>query len=156
MGRRKWDGDLRALYVSWLDSRIASIDLSVALNTAELERKIRLLALSSLAFTNVGKDLPYSTIASSLQIGDADVERWAIDALRAGLIGGRLSQTHRTLHVVRATPRTFSSKEWDMLEQRLLAWQTGLAGVMDVIIAAQKAGGRPAALVDGKEATAST
>jgi translation initiation factor 3 subunit M len=118
-----------------------------ALNT-ELERKIRLLSMASLAFENVGKDLPYTTIASSLQIDDDAVERWSIDAIRAGLVGGRLSQTQRTFHISRATPRNFGSAQWGVLEQRLLAWQTGLAGVMDVLIAAQKAGGRPAAVVD--------
>jgi translation initiation factor 3 subunit M len=124
------------------------------LNTTELERKIRLLTLASLAFENVGKDLSYTSIAASLQIGEAEVERWVIDSLRAGLVGGRLSQIHRNLNVVRATPRNFGPGQWEILEQRLLAWQTGLAGVIDVVMAAQKAGGRPSVVVEAKEAAA--
>jgi len=136
-----------AEYQSWVSQNGAVIS-EHSLNTTELERKIRLLSMASLAFENVGKDLPYTTIASSLQIDDDAVERWSIDAIRAGLVGGRLSQTQRTFHISRATPRNFGSAQWGVLEQRLLAWQTGLAGVMDVLIAAQKAGGRPAAVVD--------
>jgi translation initiation factor 3 subunit M len=109
--------------------------------------------MSSLAFDNVGQNLPYSSIASALQIEESEVERWAIDAVRAGLVGGRLSQTHRTLHISRATPRSFGDSQWNLLEQRLLAWQTGLASVMDVILATQTSG-RPAAVANAKEATA--
>ena len=38
------------------------------LDKAQLERKIRLLTLASLGFQNIGKDIPYATLASALQI----------------------------------------------------------------------------------------
>ena len=69
-----------------------------------------------------------------------------IDVIRAGLVSGKLSQTAQTLHVARATARTFERAQWEALEQRLLAWKAGLASVLDVVAAAQKSGGKPTAV----------
>ena len=52
---------------------------SLDLDQAQLERKIRLLALTTLAFQNIGHELPYSTIVSTVQIEPSQVERWVID-----------------------------------------------------------------------------
>ena len=49
------------------------------LDGAQLERKIRLLTLATLGFQNMGRDVPYSSIASALQIEPAQVESWVID-----------------------------------------------------------------------------
>lgn len=46
---------------------------------SELERKIRLLTLASLAFEHLGKNLPYSTIAEALEVDPSEVEKWVID-----------------------------------------------------------------------------
>lgn len=123
---------------------------------AQLERKIRLLTLASLAFENVGRDLAYAKIAHALQIEPVAVERWVIDVVRAGLVSGKLSQTAQTLHVARATARTFERAQWEALEQRLLAWKAGLASVLDVVAAAQKSGGKPAAVAAPPTAAAAS
>ena len=49
------------------------------LDAAQLERKIRLLALADLGFQNIGQDLPYAQVATSLQVPTTQVERWVID-----------------------------------------------------------------------------
>ncbi|THH02131.1 hypothetical protein EW026_g663 [Hermanssonia centrifuga] len=88
-------------YKAWIGSHkeiLAKNDL----DEAQLERKIRLLSLTTLAFQNVGRDLPYSAIAVVLQVEPSEVERWVIDVIRVGLVVGKLSQTAQTLHVVRA------------------------------------------------------
>jgi translation initiation factor 3 subunit M len=46
---------------------------------SELEHKIRLLTLASLAFQYIGQSLPYARIAEALQIDANEVEKWAID-----------------------------------------------------------------------------
>lgn len=51
----------------------------VDLDKDQLERTIRLLALTSLAFQNIGQELPYSTIAATIDIESSQVERWVID-----------------------------------------------------------------------------
>lgn len=61
-----------------------------------------------------------------------------LPVIRAGLLSGRLSQTGQTLHVTRATPRSFEREQWELLEKRLQAWKTGLADVLEVVAAARK------------------
>ena len=135
---------------------VSSRSPSAELDSSQLERKIRLLNLASIGFQNIGQDLPYSKIAASLQIDPSEVETWVIDSMlpllsflcsakfsicaviRAGLLSGKLSQTTQTLRVIRSTARTFEREQWEVLEKRLLAWKTGLAGVLDIVAAARK------------------
>ena len=49
------------------------------LDNSQLERKIRLLTLTTLGFQNIGRDVPYSVIASTLQVEPSQVESWVID-----------------------------------------------------------------------------
>lgn len=130
---------------------------SPELDQAQLERKIRLLTLASLGFQNIGKDVPYATIASDLQVDPSEVERWVIDGevspfaftsvpltppsvIRAGLVSGKLSQSSGAFHVTRSTSRAFERDQWVTLEQRLVAWQTGLASVLAVVESAREKG----------------
>ncbi|KAF7981704.1 hypothetical protein HWV62_32280 [Athelia sp. TMB] len=107
------------------------------LEKTQLERKIRLLTLASLGFHHIGQDLPYATIASALQIDESDVEKWAIDVIRVGLLSGKLSQNTQTLHVIRSAARTFEHDQWQALEKRLVAWKAGLAAVLEVVTTAR-------------------
>lgn len=52
---------------------------SIEITPDQLERKIKLLTLSSLAFKYIGQNLPYSEIAEALKIDTSEVEKWAID-----------------------------------------------------------------------------
>lgn len=131
------------------------------LDRSQLERKLRLLSFSSVAFEYIGRDLPYSEIASTLQIDLSQVEKWTIDGelldalpptsfsdvvvdllrpvIRAGLVRGKLCQPAQTLHVTYSSARKFGRVQWEALERRLLAWKTGLAGVIEVVAAARGA-----------------
>ena len=55
------------------------------LDQAQLERKIRLLSLTTLAFQNIGRDLPYSSITDVLQVEPSQVERWVIDGMSSAV-----------------------------------------------------------------------
>ncbi|KAI0065733.1 PCI-domain-containing protein [Artomyces pyxidatus] len=117
------------------------------LESAKLERKIRLLSLAALGFENIGSDLPYPKIAATLQVDPSQVEKWAIDVIRAGLLTGKLSQTTQTLHVTRATARAFGQPQWELLAQRLAAWRLGLGSVLEVVAGAKKKNEQVAAAV---------
>ncbi|KAH9938025.1 PCI-domain-containing protein [Fomitopsis serialis] len=130
-------------FQAWADGH-ADAFAKYNLDKALLEHKIRLLALTSLAFQNIGRELPYSTIASTVQIEPSAVERWVIDVIRAGLVSGRLSQKTQILYVTRATARSFERPQWELLEQRLHAWKAGIASVLDVVAVAQRRGGAEA------------
>jgi translation initiation factor 3 subunit M len=60
------------------------------LDTAQLERKVHLLALADLGFQNIGQDLPYAHVAAALQVSPSEVERWVIDGT---LFGPSLTDT---------------------------------------------------------------
>lgn len=122
----------------WADSNSAVLDAH-QLDRSQLERKLRLLSFSSVAFEYIGRDLPYSEIASTLQIDLSQVEKWTIDVIRAGLVRGKLCQPAQTLHVTYSSARKFGRVQWEALERRLLAWKTGLAGVIEVVAAARGA-----------------
>lgn len=54
---------------------------------------------------------------------------------------GKLSQTTQSLHISRATSRTFDREQWEALEKRLLAWKAGLVGILDVVTNAKRQAG---------------
>ncbi|KAG1782845.1 hypothetical protein EV702DRAFT_229719 [Suillus placidus] len=84
-----------------------------ACRTRPLERKIHHLSFASRSFAHVGHDLPYSEVASTLQIELSQVEKWVIDATRTGLLSGKLSQITRSLHVYRLSARAFEREQWE-------------------------------------------
>ncbi|OSD04495.1 PCI-domain-containing protein [Trametes coccinea BRFM310] len=127
-------------YTAWVGSH-GDVLSKYELDSAQLERKIRLLTLATLGFQNMGRDVPYSVIASALQVDPSQVESWVIDVIRAGLLSGKLSQTTQTLHVTRATARAFEREQWELLEKRLQEWKTGLASVLEVVSASRKKAG---------------
>ncbi|KAH7909742.1 hypothetical protein BJ138DRAFT_1173548 [Hygrophoropsis aurantiaca] len=124
-------------FQAWSGSHAAAFE-KYGLDKDQLEHKIRLLSFASLGFTYVGRDLPYSQISSTLEIDISEVEKWAIDLIRTGLLSGKLSQTTQSIHVYRSAARTFEREQWEALEKRLLAWKSGLAGVLEVVAAARK------------------
>ncbi|KAI0309588.1 PCI-domain-containing protein [Amylostereum chailletii] len=122
---------------AWHAAHAALLD-TYGLAYPALEHKIRLLSLAALAFQNVGGALPYATLASTLRVDVSAVEAWVIDVIRAGLLVGKLSQSTETLHVMRATARTFERPQWALLEARLTAARASLGGVLEVVAGAKK------------------
>ncbi len=59
-------------------------------------------------------------------------------AIRAGLLTAKLAQPAQTLRVTRAAARVFGPQEWALLVERLAGWRAGLAGVLEVVAAAQR------------------
>jgi translation initiation factor 3 subunit M len=124
-------GDLED-YTDFVDEHAAFLTSS-GLPAEELKRKMRLLTLASLAASAPQRALPYSTIAEKLQVPAEDVEKWAIDTIRAGLVEGKLSQLSQTFLVHRATHRVFGNRQWQEVAGRLAGWRQSLEGVLDVI-----------------------
>ncbi|KAH9854993.1 PCI-domain-containing protein [Lenzites betulinus] len=127
-------------YKAWAESHTDALS-KYDLDAAQLERKIRLLTLATLGFQNMGRDVPYSVIATALQVEPSQVESWVIDVIRAGLLSGKLSQTAQTLRVNRATARAFEREQWEILEKRLQSWKAGLASVLEIVSASRKKAG---------------
>jgi translation initiation factor 3 subunit M len=120
-------------YTDFLDSTpLSSLNLPDSA-AGTLQTKIRLLTLASLAAGAPNRSLPYSTISESLQIPEDDVEVWVIDAIRAGLVEGKLSQLKQEFLVQRATYRVFGPKQWSEIQGRLMVWQRSLESVLSLV-----------------------
>ncbi|KAG2054149.1 hypothetical protein BDR06DRAFT_430222 [Suillus hirtellus] len=100
---------------------------SAELDRAQLERRIRLLSLVSLLCTR-WHDLPYLDIVSILQIEFSQVERWAIDAIHISLLSGKLHTFTVPQH----------ARLSDSNGRHLVAWNAGLASVLELVTNAQK------------------
>lgn len=113
---------------------LSSISGGILADAGEiLQTKMRLLTLASLATSTPSRSLPYATIASALRIPEADVEKWVIDTIRAGLVEGKLSQLRSEFLIHRATYRVFGEKQWAEVQGRLMVWRRSLEGVLNVI-----------------------
>ncbi|KIV77532.1 hypothetical protein PV11_09322 [Exophiala sideris] len=98
-----------------------------------LSNKIRLLTLATIAASSQTRSISYSTIASALQIPSSDVEMWVIDAIRDGLVEGKLSQMKQEFLVQRATYRVFGEKQWAEIQGRLMVWRRSLESVLSAV-----------------------
>jgi translation initiation factor 3 subunit M len=105
-----------------------------SIDASTLERKMRLLTLATLAAqASSTRTLPYASIAKGLHIPASDVEMWAIDAVRVGLVEGKLSQQDQVFLIHRATYRVFGDNQWKEVASRLDMWRASLQGVLRVV-----------------------
>ncbi|KEZ44378.1 Eukaryotic translation initiation factor 3 subunit M [Scedosporium apiospermum] len=99
-----------------------------------LYRKMRLLTFASLAAATPSREIPYSNIVRALRIPEEEVEMWTIDAIRAGLVEGKLSQQRKTFLVHKVTYRVFGTKQWQELSTRVDNWKSTLTTVLETLL----------------------
>jgi translation initiation factor 3 subunit M len=131
--------------------------LDSALKSDQITRKLRLLALTSLAASSSTKEITYADIAKALKLDEDDIEISVIDgqcslqivhvpdltqsqticsawsAIHSGLLKASLSQPTKTLRVQSVQTRSFGSAEWQLLDKRLGEWKTVLEDVQKTI-----------------------
>lgn len=117
--------DFNEEHEGWIDQQ--------KLDHEKLHRKMRLLTFASLAAATPGREIEYARIAKALQIPVEDVEMWAIDVIRAGLVEGKLSQQRGMFLVHKVTYRVFGQKQYQELAGRVDHWRTTLQGVLGVL-----------------------
>ncbi|KJZ76733.1 Eukaryotic translation initiation factor 3 subunit M [Hirsutella minnesotensis 3608] len=103
------------------------------LDHEKLHRKMRLLTFASLASATPSREIEYAKIAKALQVPKDDVEMWAIDVIRAGLVEGKLSQQRDTFLVHKVTYRVFGQKQYQELATRVDHWRATLQNVLGVL-----------------------
>ena len=99
----------------------------------KLHRKMRLLTFASLAAATPSREIEYAKITKALQIPQDEVEKWAIDVIRAGLVEGRLSQQRNMFLVHKVTYRVFGQKQYQELATRVDHWRSTLQNVLGVL-----------------------
>lgn len=117
--------DFNEEHEGWVDQQ--------KLDHEKLHRKMRLLTFASLAAATPSREIEYSKITKALQIPDEDVEMWAIDVIRAGLVEGKLSQKRNMFLVHKVTYRVFGQKQYQELATRVDHWRTTLQNVLGVL-----------------------
>jgi len=93
--------------------------------------KLKLVSLAVLA-ADYSEAIPYKTIALALEIDEADVEKWVVDAIRFKLIEAKLDQQKKLVTVSKTTFRVFADPQWKLLKQKLDAWRTSVNDVLRV------------------------
>lgn len=117
--------DFNEEHEGWVDEQ--------KLDHEKLHRKMRLLTFSSLAAATPSREIEYAKIVKALQIPEDDVEMWAIDVIRAGLVEGKLSQQSNKFLVHKVTYRVFGQKQYQELATRVDHWRSTLQSVLGVL-----------------------
>jgi len=111
------------------DATHGSIVSQYGLSKEECIRHMRLLSLCSLAAEH--EEIPYSAIASTLQVEADEVEKWVIDAVSSGLISAKMDQLQHVVMVERCVVRKFGIEQWKTLQSKLNAWKKNVKEVLD-------------------------
>lgn len=128
-------------YVDFLETNRDFVE-EANLPNVVLDRKIRLLTLTSLASATSSRSVPYEAIKRALQIPEEEVEMWVIDVIRAGLVEGKLSQLNKVFMIHRSTYRVFSDKQWTEVQSRLDTWRGSIENVLGILKAAREQSAR--------------
>lgn len=100
------------------------------LSSDDCIRFIRILSLCSLAAEH--EEIPYSTIAQTLQLpSEDDVESWVIAAVSSGLLVAKMDQLEQKVMVERAVVRKFDIEQWKALQSRLNLWKQNVSGILE-------------------------
>jgi len=119
----------------------ATVMTTFGLDEESCSKNMRLLSLVSLAGEH--EEIPYSAIATTLDVPEDQVETWVISGVGSGLMEAKMDQLLKVVLVERCAVRQFGSKEWGALKARLDTWKANVRGVLEGL---QKSG----AVVDGQ------
>lgn len=108
------------------------------INFTTLLKKNQFLTLSKIALTT--SSITYATIASSTNIPTEKIELFIIDAIKSGIIEGKLSQVNQSFQVykVNLVVKAIELKDWLEIKDKLLEWRSKLKEVKNLVDQASK------------------
>ncbi len=89
---------------------------------------MRLLSLCSLATEH--EEIPFTAIATTLQVEESEVEQWVVRAFTSGLMSGRIDQMNSVVLIERCVHRKFGKEQWEQLKVKLGAWKGNVETVL--------------------------
>eukprot|EP01116_Phalansterium_solitarium_P002137 TRINITY_DN1199_c0_g1_i1.p1 TRINITY_DN1199_c0_g1~~TRINITY_DN1199_c0_g1_i1.p1 ORF type:complete len:395 (-),score=59.68 TRINITY_DN1199_c0_g1_i1:127-1311(-) len=95
------------------------------------ESKIRCLTLATLG--SQSNQVPYSTVATALQVDESEVESYVVTAISDSVIDARLDQLRRHVSVSRTIQRQFGRAQWAQLNETLQAWKSNVKAILQSI-----------------------
>lgn len=108
-----------------------TIIADLGLHKDEIERKVRLLSLVSLASTE--QEISYEKIAKALHIPETDVEIWVINAISEDIIAAKMDQLKRTVTISRSLQRSFEKSQWKNISDVLSQWRGNVKTMLDTL-----------------------
>uniref|UniRef100_A0A8C4PWH5 Eukaryotic translation initiation factor 3 subunit M n=1 Tax=Eptatretus burgeri TaxID=7764 RepID=A0A8C4PWH5_EPTBU len=102
---------------------VESLGLSHQLNVS----KLRLLTFMGMAVEST--EIAFGTIQEELQIEEAEVEAFVIDAVRTKMVHCKIDQLQRKVIVTCSTHRTFGRQQWQQLYDCLVSWNQNLTQI---------------------------
>ena len=73
-----------------------------------------------------------------LQVGEEEVEAWAIKAMTAKLMDAKLDQLQRSLIVNHCAPRLWCKGEWGGMRGKLVGWRDRMKQLQAVVQATRQ------------------
>lgn len=116
--------DYRAFYNSHKEF-VSSLGLDHEANI----RKMRILTFIQMA--QESEEIPYSQLTQELDLPEADIEPFIVDALKTRLVVARMNQMTQKCHVTTVEHRTFGPAQWHMIASTVQRWRDQLATVKD-------------------------
>lgn len=101
------------------------------LDSSQCERYMKILSLCSLAAEH--EEIPYQTVADTLQSDVTEVEAWVIAAVESGLLEAKMDQLSQKVMVERCVVRRFDMEQWKALQSRLESWKSNVASVLETL-----------------------
>lgn len=93
---------------------------SHSLSAEDLEHKLRVLTLCSLAAQNCPKrELSFAALSAALKVDIAEVELWVVEAVASGLLVASIDQLQSTVTVNRFAYRSFGANDWKAVQKGL-------------------------------------
>lgn len=120
------------------ESSLSQFTSLTSINFKTLLKKNQFLTLSKIALTT--NSITYTTIASSLNLSSNDVELFIFDAIKSGVVEGKLSQINQTFQVYKVNfiVKSIELKDWLEIKGKLLEWRSKLKDVRALVDQASK------------------
>jgi len=122
--------DTLEAFQSYLSAN-ASIFGKHSLETSEIEKSMKMLTLCTLGAKQ--KKLPYSQIASALQVDQEEVEMWVVDSIANKLMEASMDQFKAEVQVTKVANRSFDPDQWKMLQSRLADLKRNMNAVVNTV-----------------------
>jgi len=129
-------GGMLADYVAFRQEHAAVLE-ELKIDDALCLEKMRLLTFTSLA--RDCQDVKYEEVSRYLEISSEQVEEWIIRGIRAGLVDAKMNQVTQTVTVHRASQRSFTKDQWDVLLGRVKLWERNVSDLLRMLRLAKPA-----------------
>lgn len=127
-----------SLQTSEFEATLSQFKSLSTINFNTVLKKNQFLTLTQIALTT--NSITYATIASSTNIPTEKVELFIIDAIKSGVIEGKLSQINQSFQVykVNLIVKPVELKDWLEIKDKLLEWRSKLKEVKTLVDQASK------------------